>query len=105
MGQEEAGSGCQPVVGAQEGAGGGDPGPSAGDEVRTRLMTLGGGQQLGRVWAWMWGPGVLQGRSTECRSVGLDWVQNFQRLYGVGVGPGGSRVEAKVWRVGCWMRL
>ena len=59
-----------PGGGAREGAGGGDPGPPAGDEVRTRLMTLGGGQQLGRVWAWMWGPGVLQGRSTECRSVG-----------------------------------
>ena len=37
MGWEEEGSGGQPVVGPRKGAGGGDPGPAAGGEGRTRL--------------------------------------------------------------------
>lgn len=52
MGWEEEGSGGQPVVGPRKGAGGGDPGPAAGGEGRTRLRAAVGEHVGLDVGAW-----------------------------------------------------
>lgn len=91
MGWEEEGSGGQPVVGPRKGAGGGDPGPAAGGEGRTRLRAAVGGAR---------GPGCggLEPCKADPLSVGL-WGWTGSRISSDCMGwewaPGGVKGGSK----------